>query len=166
MTTVLTMTQGMRSQYCASTANALSSLGDVIIVVSDRAVLARSEIPDLVKVVEIRPSQDVLPTTRLVKSRLRQRIVNYSREGSSFGRFLERTARSTMWRLRYLDRMVLGGRSIKESRSLGAVQPLLLETLRSIDQEHTVDRVVAFDLFDVPTIMEFGSGRDIRVEIR
>lgn len=165
MTVVATLSQTMRAQQCASYMSALSSVDRSYIIISDPSALSPYDLPANCVVIPVKPAPDLLPTSRLMKSRLRQRIIAFARGGSQMGQKVEKYSRRILWRLRYLDRLIVAA-SKSESDANGKISEPLLELLQQIHTDETITQVVVFDLFDLPTALKFGVKHSARVMVR
>lgn len=160
------MTQPLRAAHCAAYVSEHAPDGSAVVIVSDPAAFTHLHLPEGTDVRSQRPPTDLLPTHRLLRSKLRQRIVNYSRSGSPLGRKLEQVARTGMWRLRYVDRIVIGERAAKDSRASASVRSGLINELYAIHNETPIGDLVTFDVYDLPTLLKFAAETGVAVRVR
>ena len=91
--------------------------------------------------------------------RILTRAKRSMRSGSRLGFHLERALRSAEWRFRYLDRLV----TVARSRRVGEFRLVNQEMLARLDEALggvQPDRIVVFDLFDLPTVLSRSEFRD------
>lgn len=143
--------------------------GRPVVLTTDVRAFGRSE-GDLVEVVEI--GDQSVPSSGLTieASRIRRRVAEWSRNGSSLGLRVERLHRQLQWRLRHIRRLPIAYRqwlAARESRSGRDLRnPNLLSKLEVLHSETPIDQIAVFDLFDLPTVLRFSSSRDVEVVVR
>ena len=160
------ISQPLRVAHCVAYLD--DGTGDNVVLTADPAVFAEVEFASPTRVVVVTPPAELLPTVRLARGRLYRRLVDMARSGSELGRRLERFAKRIMWRLRYFDRLVILKRRRKPPQlTREAVQTS--SSYRELVEEHVrrpFDKVVVFDVFDLPVAMEFADTYAIEVLVR
>ncbi|HJS71774.1 MAG TPA: hypothetical protein VJ858_03525 [Acidimicrobiia bacterium] len=141
---------------------------DNVVLTANPAVFAEVKFASPTRVVAVSPPTELLPTVRLARGRLYRRLVDMARSGSELGRRLERFAKRIMWRLRYFDRLVILKRRRKPQQlTQEAVQNSSL--YRELVEEHMkrpFDKLIVFDVFDLPVAMEFSDTYAVEVLVR
>ena len=167
MKQVAVISQTLRRGHCQAYLNQ-EKASESVILTADPSSFTGLQLGSPVRVVPVSPPPELLPTTRLVTGRLFRKLVARARSGSRFGRWLEKVARKLVWRLRYLDRMVV----IKRRQRPRAIDSksfqdsALFQELSAEHNEASIDRIVVFDVFDLPVVLEFAQRHDIHVAVR
>ncbi|MGH3650096.1 MAG: hypothetical protein ACRDU9_05245 [Acidimicrobiia bacterium] len=167
MKQVAVISQTLRLGHCQAYLNR-EGPSESVILTADPSSFTDLHFRSPVRVVPVSPPPELLPTTRLVTGRVFRRLVARARSGSRFGRWLEKMARKLVWRLRYLDRIVV----LKRRQRPRAIDPksfqdsALFQELSAEHDETPIDRIVVFDVFDLPVVLEFAGRHDIDVAVR
>lgn len=160
------ISQPLRAIHCAAYLDDRTE--DNVVLTANPAVFAEVEFASSTRVVAVSPPAELLPTARLARGRLYRKLVATARAGSEWGRRLEKLAKRVVWRLRYVDRFVI----LKRRRKPPPLSTEALQTsslYRELVTEHTkkpFDRVVVFDVFDLPVAMEFAATYGVEVLVR
>ena len=124
-------------------------------------------IPEGTSVVAIEPGPEILSRREFMTSKARRRLLSFTRGGSAFGVWFERTARRIIWRLRYVDRVAIVWRSAHNGTDEATeTSSQVLERLEAIHRATPNSQLVAFDVFDLPSLLDFGERHDITVLVR
>jgi ribosomal protein L30/L7E len=79
----------------------------------------------------------------------------------------DRAIRSTIWRLRYVDRLVtLKDLRKTQQKSLLASHKAITDMLNEIQKDEEISQLVVFDVFDLPPVLAFGETHSIPVSVR
>jgi len=119
------------------------------------------------RLVSVSPPAELLPAAHLVRTRVLRSALEKARSGSKVGAGIERTFKQLARRLRSLD-----GISPSRRRRAPQIDPASLRSsalyLR-LEDEHRhspIDRIVVFDVFDLPVALAFTETHDIEVLVR
>lgn len=160
------ISQPMRASHCAAYLNTEGSRHTVL--TGDPAAFAAYEFAGGIRVVKVTPPPELLPTAKLVRSRWFQQALARARAGSGFGRWLERSVKRLVWRLRYFDRLTILMRR-KESRVVadGTVRDSsMYQQLAEEHESQPIDRIVVFDVFDLPVGLRFAEDNELDILVR
>ena len=161
------ISQPMRIGHCSAYLRAHE--GNHVIVTSDPASLDKSGFDSRITVLKASPPTELLPTAKLTRSRWFRRGLQKARSGSRFGSWLERTAKKVVWRLRYVDRAKILMQETRRSGPAGAVDVRTSATYTRLVEENQVDpfdRLIVFDLFDLPVALAFAEDHGAEVLVR
>ena len=121
-----------------------------------------------IPVVAVNPPPELLPRTGLIRTRVFRSVLAKARSGSAFGRALETAAKLGARRFRSLSNP-LSGRRPKRAPILdeSTVRSSLMY-LRLVDEHRRapIDRLVLFDVFDLPVALTFARDHGIEVLVR
>jgi len=79
----------------------------------------------------------------------------------------DRAIRSTIWRLRYVDRLVaLKDLRKSQLKSLLASHEAISDLLSDINKDEAISQLIVFDVFDLPPVLAFGETYSIPVSVR
>ena len=156
----------MRASHCVAYLNTEDSRHTVL--TSDPAAFASYEFAGGIRVVKVTPPPELLPTAKLARSHWFQRALARARAGSGFGRWLERTVKRLVWRLRYFDRLTILIRREKSPLvSGGSVRnSSMYQQLAEEHESEPIDKIVVFDVFDLPVGLGFSQDHDLEVLVR
>lgn len=167
MTVVAVMTQPLRAQHCAAFIRRLPASVSIRIITPDESAFATLDLPSKVEFRHPQTKEGSSPTNSISESKLRQRVIRWARGGSTWGMRFDRAIRSTIRRLRYLDRLV-ALRNIRRSqhRKLLASYAATTGLLTEMNQAEEISQLAVFDVFDLPPVLEFGKTHSIPVVVR
>lgn len=164
MRQVALISQTLRSGHCRAYMDA--EPGDHTIMTSDPSVFADMAFEGSVAVVAANPPPELLPRTSLTQTKLFRSALAKARGGSSLGRWLERNAK----------RLARRTRSLRQPSKPVGTQPAVEESIIRnsemyllLNDQHTrspIDRLVVFDVFDLPVGLTFAQDHDIEVIVR
>lgn len=160
---VAVMTQPMRANYCADFLNRRADDNRVAVIVASRQVFDGIDLPPNVEVAVLSSESAALPSEQLLRSSLARRTVGWMRSGSAKGARAERTVRSMMWRLRYIDRAAM---LLIERRAKSSTGGELMAVLTSLGTDEPITEIVAFDAFDLPRLVAYSERHEIPVSLR
>jgi hypothetical protein len=164
MRQVALISQTMRAGHCHAYMSAED--GDTVILTSNPSAFADFDLGGRTRLIPINPPPELLPPANLARTRLFRSILARARSGSRFGRWLERSAKKVARRIRPLDR---------SGEQEAPRQTLELDSVRASDiyqrlmEEHgksTIDRLVVFDVFDLPVALVFADDHNVDVVVR
>lgn len=121
-----------------------------------------------IPVIAVNPPPELLPRTDLIRTRVFRSVLAKARSGSAFGRALEKAAKLVARRLRSLSSSLPGRRPGRaptlDETSLRSSQMYL----RLVDEHRRapIDRLVLFDVFDLPVALAFARDQGIEVLVR
>lgn len=166
MKQVAMISQPLRSAHCH--AYLRDTNGDQVILTSDPSTFDRYEFSPRVRIMEVTPPPQLLPSRHLARARRYRLLVERSRRGSSIGRRLETIAKSLVQRLRRLNMLGIAHPS-NETRSIDLAELRTSAMYARLEVEHDagpIDRIVVFDVFDLPVALEFAEEHDVDVLVR
>lgn len=164
MRQVALISQTLRAGHCQAYMDAHP--GDNLILTPDPSVFAEVPLEDSITVVAANPPPELLPRTNLARTRIFRSALTKARGGSSLGQWLERNAKHAVRRVR---------RFRKTTRPVSPRPALDERTIRSSEMYHVlveqhsllaIDRLVVFDVFDLPVALAFAQDHDIEVLVR
>lgn len=166
MTVVAVMTQPLRAQHCAAFIRRLPASVSIRIITPDERAFATLDLPSEVEFRHPQTKEGSSPPNSISESKLKQRVIRWTRGGSTWGMRFDRAIRSTM-RLRYLDRLVTR-RNIRRSQHRNLLASFAATTglLTEMNQAEEISQLVIFDVFDLPPVLEFGKTHSIPVVVR
>lgn len=166
MTVVAVMTQPLRAQHCAAFIRRLPASVSIRIITPDERAFATLDLPSKVEFRHPQAKEGSSPPNSISESKLKQRVIRWTRGGSTWGMRFDRAIRSTM-RLRYLDRLVTR-RNIRRSQHRNLLESYAATTglLTEMNQAEEISQLVVFDVFDLPPVLEFGKTHSIPVVVR
>ena len=160
---VAVMTQPLRAAYCAEYLHRRSSDSTVVAVVADRRAFAGIDLPADAEVVYPSSAPSVLPSERVSRSHVAGRVRRWMRSGSTGGARAHRLLLAMTWRLRYLDRTAM---LVRRRRASAVSSHDVHRVLQLLASREPITELVAFDAFDLPSLLEFGEPRGIPVMLR
>ncbi len=161
------MSQGLRAAQCAAYFSEQPDGQNALILTSNVAVFESMKLPPQVSVTPMSPEQSPVPSTKAAASNLRSRIILWARSGSRFGRGVERVARQFVRVWRRADELLFIKRLRRNHTDAGAAsRPAVLSALQRVHHVEPITLLVVFDLYDLPTVMEFGAQSGIPVVVR
>jgi hypothetical protein len=163
---VALISQTLRAAHCL--AYLRPHLEDVVVLTSDPSAFDESGLEGSLRVVTVSPPPELLPSTRLTEGRWYRSVLRWARSGSGLGRWLERTVKRLLWRLRYVDRIVVLRRSTRpRDIDPDTIRTSAMYTRLAEEHGHTpIDRIVVFDVFDLPVALAFGDDHGVEVWVR
>jgi len=167
MTAVAVMTQPLRAIYCAAYLHQIPESVPIRIITPDDRVMTSLDLPERAEFRRPLSKARSVPTSSISRSRLRQGVVRWARGGSTWGMRFDRAIRSTIWRLRYVDRLV-ALRDLRKSqlKSLFASHKAITDMLSEIQRDEEISQLIVFDVFDLPPVLAFGETHSIPVSVR
>jgi len=177
---IAVITQGFRAHECSTYINN-SKVNDerVIIICSDKAIFDNEILPKNVEIREYKSIQKFRRNDLPLFIASKQRIKKFTRGGSDIGVRLERFLNSLIWKMRYVYRAseVFFNLIYRLRRKVkGKLSPhrnwtpprykTLREELLTISEENQLDEVLVFDLFDLPSVLDFVGDQAIEVKVR
>lgn len=166
MTLLAIMTQPMRAPYCRAYL-ARADFTRAIVLVGERGVFTSDELPPRVEIRFVDNKTIYGSSLTRVWARARGRLAGLSHSGSGPGRLVGRVGRAAERLARRVRRASSPTTSPgKDARARPASYDPIAAELESIDRTHPITRIVVFDVFDLPSALEFASGRDIVVLVR
>jgi hypothetical protein len=147
--------QTKRDKYCRSYF-AQAAPAPAVVLTDDPGAFSDWARPSGVEVVGIIDDR-VRPAEKL-RRRTRRRALEWMRSGSAGGARVEQAMR----RLRPRPRTV-------SSERVGAAEPLrhgLIAQLNALHERTGIEEIVVFDLFDLPSVLEFSARTEVRVLVR
>lgn len=161
---VAILSRSARAEYCAAYVRLQPDDVAVTVVLPDRGLLDRFEIPRHVQIVEAE-----FPTAESLGSRIRrvkviEELLLWARSRVGGRQVAERLLRISASIIHRID----GGR-ISTRSNMGkaiATDSALIMKLNRLHDAQTISGIVAFDLIDLDAIVEFGWQRDIGVQVR
>ncbi len=167
MTVVAVMTQPLRAQHCAAFIRRLPLSVSIRVITPDKSAFANLDLPATVQFRHHQTTQASGVNNSISGSKLRQRVIRWARGGTTWGMRFDRAIRSTIWRLRAIDRLVTR-RNLRRSqhRNLLASYAATAALLTEMNQVEEISQLVVFDLFDLPPVLEFGKTHSIPVVVR
>ena len=166
MKEVALISQTLRAAHCQAYLRAAET--SQVVLTSDPSAFETHALETTTRVVTVSPPPELLPSTRLAEGRWFRSVLRWARSGSPIGRWLERTVKRLVWRLRYLDRLV----ALRRSTRPREVDPGSIRTsamYRRLVEEHnetSIDRIVVFDVFDLPVALAFAEDHGVEVLVR
>jgi hypothetical protein len=166
MKQVAIISQPLRAIHCHAFLGQGSD--EQVVLTTDPSAFVDLPFNSATRVVQVSPPPELLPTARLARAKLSRRMVGRARAGSGFGRWFERTLKKVMWRLRYLDRLALLRRARKPAElDLKSIEgSAMFLKLAEEHQSGDIDRIVVFDVFDLPVALTFAEPNGIEVLVR
>ncbi len=180
MIRIAVITQGLRAQECATYLNNSNNENErVIIICSNKAIFDNETLPENLEILEYKSTQKFGRNDLPLFVASKQRIKQFTRGGSDSGVRIERFLNSLIWRMRYAYRasevffnfVFIFRRKVK-SKLLGQRNwtppryQSLMEELLTISEENQLDEILVFDLFDLPTVLDFVGEQAIEVKVR
>jgi hypothetical protein len=164
-TVIATMSQPLRATECMIFLESLAPGMKAHLLTSDSTAFA--DLDERIRIHHVTPAATVMPTRRLLASRINQRIIQWARSGSTLGMKVQKWARALMWRLRYLDRLSVlrRGRRRRNPREELLSSPIY-DAIAEINQVEEVTKIVVFDVFDLPVAMRYAELHNIEVLVR
>jgi hypothetical protein len=153
--TVGVIGQPMRGAYCRALFTAAGN-APAVILTDDPGAFADWDLPPEVGVLAI--DDDSVGRYQKLRRRFRRRAIEWLRSGSVVGARTEEAIRK-MRPVRNLE--MTGG--------AGADAPLrrgLITQLDSIHESSAIGQIVVFDLFDLPSVLEFSNRTGVPVVVR
>jgi hypothetical protein len=147
--------QTMRSAYCQAHFTA-PGIAPAVILTDDPGAFADWDLPPGVGVVVM--NDGTVALHQKLRRRLRRRAIAWLRRGSVVGARAEKAMR----RLRPAHRAEMPGR-------VGADAPPrrgLITQLHTIHEASAIGQIVVFDVFDLPSVLEFSDGTGVPVVVR
>ena len=169
MRLVAVISQPLRANHCRAYVTDQIAGSEAVILTANAAAFAGIDIPDGVEVTETNPKLDLLPTGRLMASRLTRRGINWARSGSQIGLRIERLIKSVLWRMRYLDRVTIVLRTRRNGRAVAALDinnSPIATALERLHAEEPISRIVVFDVFDLPASLQVAKKHGIEILVR
>jgi len=163
------ISQTLRAHHCKS--YLMTSDVEAVVLTSDPQTFDSLHDDGSTTIINVSPLPELLPTTTLTRGRWFRSILSWARSGSNFGRWLERTVKRLVWRLRYLDRFTLLLRPLRRT-PVAVVDEASLrgsamyQELMALHSKEPFIRVVVFDLFDLPVAMAFATDHNTEVIVR
>ncbi len=158
------ISQTLRIGHCHAFMS--SEPGDHVILTSDPSAFADMFPEGGIAVVAVNPPPELLPRAGLTRSRLFRSALAKARGGSSLGRWLERNLKHLARLARGVrrpDAAVTTGPPIDEGAIRGSEMYLVLEDQH---RHSPIDRLIVFDVFDLPVALTFARDHDIEVFVR
>ena len=153
--TVGVIGQTMRGAYCQAYFTA-SSNAPAVILTDDPGAFADWDIPPGVAVVAIDDGGVALH--QQLRRRIRRRAIAWLRSGSGVGARAEKVIR----RLRPAPRVeVTGGVGVDSPPRSG-----LITQLHTIHEASAIGQIMVFDVFDLPSVLEFSDRTGVPVVVR
>ena len=166
MRQVALISQTLRASHCHAWMD--DGGGEPTILTSSPSVFSDFDFAVPPRVIPVSPLPEILTTTRLTGSRIFQRALRKARVGSRSGAWLERTIKRFAWRLRSLDQLV-PSRKGTPSPQIDADSIRASAMYVELQREHgsrPIDRLVVFDVFDLPVALIFAEDHDIELLVR
>ena len=166
MSSIAIISQTMRASHCR--AFIVGGGSPWTILTSDPSAFDGYEFSESVRIVAVSPPPELVPSAQLTRSRIFRSILSWARSGSRLGRWLERTTKRLAWHLRYFDRIVMLRRSRTTREMDDSALPSTALYMR-LEVEHAatpIDRIVVFDVFDLPVALAFGRAHGLKVLVR
>lgn len=158
------ISQTLRAGHCHAFISA--EAGDHVILTSNPSAFANMDFKKSVAVIAVNPPPELLSHAGLARTRLFRSALAKARAGSAFGRWLERNLKRLARRVRTVRKPqveVTTGPSLDESTIRASEMYLVLEEQH---RHSPIDRLVVFDLFDLPVAMTFAQDHNIEVIVR
>ena len=167
MTTVAIITQAMRAAHCVAYLEQMEANDRVALITTDENLFQSPSLPEGLEIRVPAVDSPSPPTSALARSDIRRRVLRWARGGSTLGMKLDRIIRSTLWRLRYLDRLVsLKRMRESELRRLEELHGEIASILADIDSGGSIRQIIVFDVFDLVPALQFAGAREIPVLVR
>lgn len=166
MREVALISQTLRAGHCR--AYFLQSGQDPTILTSNPSAFSEFELSESTKLITVNPPPELISPAHLARSRIFRGTLDRVRSGSKFGTWLERTVK----RLVGVFRPVVRAQGANQSERAGEID---VESLRSstiyvkLQEEHNsrpIDRLVVFDVFDLPVALAFAEEYAVGVLVR
>lgn len=162
-TTVAVITQTLRLNACLDFINSVGDDTAVTIFTGDPGAFNSAELPEGTSIMSASAPEPLLTDTVRLRRVGRRRLLEWMRSGSGIGRFSEKAARKLLGLVRPVKE--------PESQQPGSVadQPTnayLIEQLDSLHAAGTLSTIAVFDVFDLPTVLEFSTRSGVRVIVR
>lgn len=166
MRQVALISQTLRASHCQAWMD--DGGGEPTILTSSPSAFSDFHFAVPPRVIEVSPPPEILTTTRLTGSRIFRRTLQKARAGSRSGAWLERTIKRFAWRFRPLDRLVPSKKGTP-SHQIDADSIRSSAMYVELQREHgssPIDRLVVFDVFDLPVALTFAEDHDIELLVR
>lgn len=139
-----------------------------VILTSSPSAFSEFDFATPARMIVVGPPAALVPATRLTGARIFRAALRRARSGSRSGAWLERTIKRFAWRFRDLDRLAPSkrrGRSQQVDEDSIRPSAMYLELLRE-HSSSSIDRLVVFDVFDLPVALTFAEDHGIDVLVR
>lgn len=166
MKQVATISQTLRAFHCHVYMR--DGMDEQIILTTDPAAFAGLDFAAPTRIVATTPPPELLPAARLNRTRVFRRMLSWARSGSAFGRWLEDTAKHFVARFRrWPSSTPNGGFPTGAVVSTAALESSDMY-LRLVEEHEVgpIDRIVVFDLFDLPVVLRFSDRHEVEVLVR
>ncbi len=166
MKQVAVISQTLRALHCY--AYMRDSLNEQVILTTDPSAFADLHFPSSTRIVPTTPPRELLPGSRLFRTRVQRRMLSWARSGSALGRWLEHATKGLVAWLRRHSSSV----PYRDSHNDTMLPNTALESsdlyLRLVKehQMEQIERVIVFDLFDLPVVLLFSEKYQVDVVVR
>lgn len=167
MRVVALLANPFRAKYCVAYLTATD--GPTTILTGDPDAFAGRDLPSSTRIHRVTPLPEVLPTAKLARTRWSKGALSRLRGGSKWGAWAERKIKRLVWHMRYLDRVTLLVRKRREPSSIEdqtVRQSAVYQDLLAEHGRQPIDRLVVFDVFDLPVAIVFAEDHDLEVLVR
>ncbi len=157
---VAVITRTLRADACVAFMTSVSGASRYAILTADPGAFSRDE-EGAAGYEVVRLATGSLPVDGVgIAMATRRKLLGWARSGSRVGRLVESVARG-MVRVR---RRV--ARPSRAPATTSSRNDQLYEKLTAINQEERIDNIYVFDLFDLPTALDFSDEFNARVLVR
>jgi hypothetical protein len=159
------ISQPLRANYCKAY---LTGCDSAVVLTSDPSAFDGHDLGQDTRVLGVSPPPELVPSKQLTGNRVFRAVVKRARQGSRWGRWLERTVKTFAWRLRFVDRVLLLARRRRQAPSdPGSLESAsMYQALLAEAAHERFDRLVVFDVFDLPVAIHFADDHSIDVLVR
>jgi len=165
MRQVAVISQTIRASHCHAYMNT-GEAGQTIMT-SNPSAFAGFEFAAQPQVIAVNPPPELLPTARLVSNRVFRSALAKARTGSRTGAWIEANVKRVARRLRNARGSASSGRRPQGELDDRTIRASAM--FSKLEEEHDttpIDRIVVFDVFDLPVALAFAEDHDIDVWVR
>ncbi len=162
-TAVAVITQTLRMAACLDFINSVGDDSAVTIFTGDPGAFKSADLPAGVSVVSASAPEPLLTDPVRLRRVVRRRLLQWMRSGSGIGRFTEKAAKTLS---RILRPVRYPGTPRPGTVANQPTNSYLVSELESLHQTESLTIIAVFDLFDLPSVLEFSARSGVRVVVR